>query len=153
MHRLIAKEPENAERIFPYIGGEEVNDSPDACAPSLRNQLRRYDRGGGAAVAGLDRDRRGEGEARRIAGRIADPGDEYWWQIREIDASLINAIRRTGRVLGHRSRSANSFRFAFLPAIGLLDTNSSFIALDILQLLHSSDRASTKSGHASSRPR
>lgn len=28
MHRLIAKTPRNAERIFPYIGGEEVNDSP-----------------------------------------------------------------------------------------------------------------------------
>ena len=28
MQRLIAKDPRNAERIFPYIGGEEVNDSP-----------------------------------------------------------------------------------------------------------------------------
>ncbi len=28
MRRLIAKDPRNAERIFPYIGGEEVNDSP-----------------------------------------------------------------------------------------------------------------------------
>ena len=28
MERLIAKDPRNAERIFPYIGGEEVNDSP-----------------------------------------------------------------------------------------------------------------------------
>lgn len=28
MHRLITKDPRNAERIFPYIGGEEVNDSP-----------------------------------------------------------------------------------------------------------------------------
>jgi hypothetical protein len=28
MHRLIAKDPRNAERIFPYIGGKEVNDSP-----------------------------------------------------------------------------------------------------------------------------
>jgi hypothetical protein len=28
MHGLIAKDPHNAERIFPYIGGEEVNDSP-----------------------------------------------------------------------------------------------------------------------------
>src|ERR1700689_3155991 len=28
MHRLIAKDPRNADRIFPYIGGEEVNDSP-----------------------------------------------------------------------------------------------------------------------------
>jgi len=28
MHRLIAKDPRNSERIFPYIGGEEVNSSP-----------------------------------------------------------------------------------------------------------------------------
>jgi hypothetical protein len=28
MHRIIAKDPRSAERIFPYIGGEEVNDSP-----------------------------------------------------------------------------------------------------------------------------
>ena len=28
MQRLIGQDPRNAERIFPYIGGEEVNDSP-----------------------------------------------------------------------------------------------------------------------------
>lgn len=28
MHRLIERNPKNAERIFPYIGGEEVNSSP-----------------------------------------------------------------------------------------------------------------------------
>ncbi len=28
MHRLIAKDPRNSERIFPFIGGEEVNESP-----------------------------------------------------------------------------------------------------------------------------
>jgi len=28
MERLIAQDPRNGERIFPYIGGEEVNDSP-----------------------------------------------------------------------------------------------------------------------------
>jgi hypothetical protein len=28
MHRLIRKNPRNADRIFPYIGGEEVSDSP-----------------------------------------------------------------------------------------------------------------------------
>jgi hypothetical protein len=28
MHALIAKDPRNAERIFPYIGGEEVNNDP-----------------------------------------------------------------------------------------------------------------------------
>jgi len=28
LERLIAKDPRNRERVFPYIGGEEVNDSP-----------------------------------------------------------------------------------------------------------------------------
>ena len=28
MEELIAKDPRNQERIFPYIGGKEVNDSP-----------------------------------------------------------------------------------------------------------------------------
>jgi hypothetical protein len=28
MERLIAKDPRNAERVFPYLGGEEVNSSP-----------------------------------------------------------------------------------------------------------------------------
>ena len=28
MHRLIARDPRNAERIFPYLGGEEVNSDP-----------------------------------------------------------------------------------------------------------------------------
>ena len=28
MHRLIEKDPRNQKRIFPYIGGEEVNSSP-----------------------------------------------------------------------------------------------------------------------------
>jgi len=28
MHRLIAKDSRNAERIFPYLGGEEINNSP-----------------------------------------------------------------------------------------------------------------------------
>ncbi len=28
MHQLIAKDPRNAERIFPYLGGEEVNTDP-----------------------------------------------------------------------------------------------------------------------------
>ena len=29
MHELIARDPRNAERIFPFIGGEEVNDHPN----------------------------------------------------------------------------------------------------------------------------
>lgn len=28
MHQLIENNPRNAERIFPFIGGEELNDNP-----------------------------------------------------------------------------------------------------------------------------
>jgi hypothetical protein len=34
MHRLTAMDSRNAERIFPYIGGEEVNDSPTTAMSS-----------------------------------------------------------------------------------------------------------------------
>ena len=29
MQALISKDPQNAERIFPYIGGEEINNDPE----------------------------------------------------------------------------------------------------------------------------
>jgi len=41
IERLIAENPKNAEVIFPYIGGEEVNSSPIPCSPPLCDQLRR----------------------------------------------------------------------------------------------------------------
>ena len=31
MQSLIEKDPHNAERIMPYMGGEEINTSPTAC--------------------------------------------------------------------------------------------------------------------------
>ena len=35
MEELIAKDPRNQERIFPYIGGKEVNDSPNSSPSPL----------------------------------------------------------------------------------------------------------------------
>lgn len=31
MHRIVQTDPRNGERIFPFIGGEEINDSPTHC--------------------------------------------------------------------------------------------------------------------------
>ena len=56
MQRLIAKDKRNAERIFPYIGGEEVNDSPTQSHHRLRHQLWGDDRRRGTAMAGPDGD-------------------------------------------------------------------------------------------------
>ena len=46
MRRLIEQDPRNAEVIFPYIGGEEVIEQPDTCAPPLCDQFRERERGG-----------------------------------------------------------------------------------------------------------
>ncbi len=35
MEELVERDPRNRERIFPYIGGKEVNDEPDAQTSSL----------------------------------------------------------------------------------------------------------------------
>ncbi len=35
MNELIAKDQRNASRIFPYIGGEEINDSPTHSHPVM----------------------------------------------------------------------------------------------------------------------
>ena len=48
MYRLIHGDARNAERVFPYIGGEEVNDSPTQALPPLRYQLRRFPLGADA---------------------------------------------------------------------------------------------------------
>ena len=65
MQRLIEEDPRNAEVIFPYIGGEEVNDSPThAHHRYVINFGERDEADVPGAVAGADGDRRGEGEAR-----------------------------------------------------------------------------------------
>ena len=40
MEELIAKDPRNQERIFPYIGGKEVNDEPEHSIIAMSSTLR-----------------------------------------------------------------------------------------------------------------
>ena len=63
MRRLIAKDPSNAERIFPYIGGEEVNTSPAHAHHRYVINFGDMSEEEAAAVAGAHGDRRDEGEA------------------------------------------------------------------------------------------
>ncbi|HMV65290.1 MAG TPA: N-6 DNA methylase [Myxococcota bacterium] len=98
MHRLIAADPRNAERIFPYIGGEEVNDSPT-------HAHRRYV---------IHFGEMGEAEARRwpdLMGiveekvkprRLMDNRESYrrwWWQFAEKRAELAIAMSGLDRVI------------------------------------------------------
>jgi hypothetical protein len=92
MERLIAKDPRNKERIFPYIGGEEVNDSPT-------HAHRRYVINFGEMT---------EEKARRwpdliaiveqkMRGRRASHSTAPWWQLERPRMELYEAIRGLDR--------------------------------------------------------
>ncbi|MCU0532920.1 MAG: hypothetical protein MUD14_03365 [Hydrococcus sp. Prado102] len=114
MQRLIAENPKNAERIFPYIGGEEVNSSPTHAHhrytidffdmseeeawqyPDLMNIVREKVK--------PERDKQ-----KRDANRI------YWWQYAEKRPGLRKAIAPLNRVLVC-SQTSKYLSFAFLPS-------------------------------------
>jgi hypothetical protein len=118
MHRLIAKDPRNAQRIFPYIGGEEVNDSPTHAHhryiinfgqmsldeaeqwPDLIRMVRERVK--------PERDR-----LRQDTGPGAH-GKKWWWQFQHPRQPLYAAISGLERVLVCPIVS-NNLSFAFLP--------------------------------------
>jgi hypothetical protein len=136
MHELIAKDKRNAERIFPYIGGEEVNDSPT-------HTHHRYVINFGEMT---------EEEARRWPDlmriveekvkpqRMKDNREvrkRYWWRFGETAPALYNSIRSLRRVLGV-ARVGQRGSFTFLPTgivysdmfvVLALDSYSAFCAL------------------------
>jgi hypothetical protein len=113
MHELIAKDQRNTERIFPYIGGEEVNDSPT-------HAHYRYVINFGEMM---------EEEARQWPGLMQiveekvkpqrskvkrDTRRKYWWRFGETTPALFDAVRGVRRILVVSRVRATGF--AFLPA-------------------------------------
>ena len=120
MHELIATNPRNADRIFPYLGGEEVNDSAthahhryvinfgdmpeEECRRRWPDLMRivedkvRPDRIEKAKGGGLDRKKRAE----------------VWWQFSRTAKDLYQTIRGLDRVLVC-AIIANKLSFVFLP--------------------------------------
>lgn len=117
MARLIEQDPSNAERIFPYIGGEEFNSDPSQAHrrfvinfgkiseqearewPDLLNIVSekvkpQRDKMGGYPLA----------ERRR----------EYWWQFETYSLALHEAISGLSRCLA-LSRVSTNFAVAFQP--------------------------------------
>jgi hypothetical protein len=114
MHRLIAKSPQNAERIFPYIGGEEVNTSPTH-APH-RWVINFEDMT--AVEARQWPDLMAIVQAKVKPQRMEDNRESYrryWWQYAEKRGELRAAVNGLDRVLA-TSRHAPNLAFAFLQA-------------------------------------
>ena len=107
MERLIKKDPRNRERIFPYIGGEEVNSSPT-------HAHHRYV---------INFGQMSEEEARqwpdlmaiveeRVKGTRASHSTAEWWHFERYRQELYDAIRGMDRVLVV-AQTSNTLGFAF----------------------------------------
>ncbi|GAB4304686.1 MAG: N-6 DNA methylase [Oscillatoriaceae cyanobacterium] len=114
MHRLIAKDARNGERIFPYIGGEEVNSSPT-------HAHRRYVINFGEMSEAEARewpDLMAIVEEKVKPGRLAQKREiraRYWWRFGETTPALFRAIAQCDRVLVCSLHSPY-LSFAFLQA-------------------------------------
>jgi hypothetical protein len=113
MNRLIASDPQNRERIFPYIGGEEINSDP-------RQLHRRYV---------IDFRQMTEAEARRwpelmsiLEDRVRPQrlkqssivSPDRWWMHARSASELYSAISGHSRVLVS-SRISSHLSFVFIP--------------------------------------
>jgi hypothetical protein len=116
MHKLIAENPKNAERIFPYIGGEEVNSSPT-------HSHRRYV---------INFEEMSEAEARQypdliniLENKVKPERDKlgnnsdairrrnYWWLWGRYTPALFQAISQLNRVLVTNAQASTHLSFIF----------------------------------------
>lgn len=119
MQRLIAKDPRNGERIFPYIGGEEVNDSPiHVHSRYVINfgQLSLEEAEQWPDLIRMVRERvKPERDRLREDTGPGAHGKKWWWQFQHPRQPLYAAIAGLERVLVI-SQVTSHVQFAFLPA-------------------------------------
>jgi hypothetical protein len=112
MNELIRKDPRNADRIFPYIGGEEVNDGPTHAHDRHVINFEQMSE----AQARLWPDLMAIIEAKVKPERLKNNREgyrRYWWQYGEKRVELYEAIRGLDRVLA-RSLTSKHHAFVFL---------------------------------------
>jgi hypothetical protein len=113
MHRLIAQDPRNQERIFPYIGGEEVNSSPTHS--HHRYVINFGEMSEAEAREWPDLMAIVEEKVKPERLKVKDKGaKEKWWQFIRPRGELVRAIAHCDRVLVI-SRIGNAFALTFLP--------------------------------------
>lgn len=121
MRELTAKDPKNTERIFPFIGGEEVNDSATHAHHryiiNFGNMTEGEARAWPELMDVLERKVKPERTRRNADGSftLRAPLPQRWWHYADKRPALYEAIRGFDRVLVN-SQIGNMLSFAFLPA-------------------------------------
>ncbi|WP_437606924.1 DNA methyltransferase [Sorangium sp. So ce834] len=128
MKRLIERNPKNAERIFPYLGGEELNTSPTHShhrfvinfANMSEIEARRWP----DLVALLETKVRPERERKsQVVARWP------WWQFWRVRRELTDAIRDLPRVIAI-ARVGQHALFTFVPAGSVFSEQLIVLAFD-----------------------
>ncbi len=131
MHELIAKDPRNAERIFPYIGGEEVNDSPTHAhhryvinfGEMTEVEARRWPDLMRIAEEKVRPERRKLDRSNSTNRKRSD----YWWQYGAPAKELARSLKGAEEIIGV-SRVGQAAAFTLLPAaLVTADTVISFL--------------------------
>jgi hypothetical protein len=129
MHRLIASDRRNAERIFPYINGGEVNESsthtPHRYVINFGQMTEEEARSWSDLIAIV--------ETKVKPGRLAQNREaraRYWWRFAETAPALYEAIRGKNRVLVRSLTSTNFPTFTYLPGNLVYDQTLIVFALD-----------------------
>jgi hypothetical protein len=113
MHELIAKDARNAERIFPYLGGEEINNDPEhrhhRYVINFEDMTEAEAWGWPELMAII--------EAKVKPDRMKvkrDAHSKYWWKYGGKRTALYNTIRKMDRVLV-TAQTSNAQAMVFLP--------------------------------------
>ena len=128
MERLIAENPKNQERIFPYIGGSEVNSSPTHA--HHRYVIDFFDRSEKEAWEWPDLMQIVKDKVKPIRDvQKRDALRERWWQYAEKRPGMVRAIAACDRVLVI-PRVSQTGAFAFLSAGTVYSEQLIVFALD-----------------------
>jgi hypothetical protein len=114
MHRLIEQNPKNQERIFPYIGGEEVNSSPTHAHNRYVINFGEMSEAEAWEYPDLMKIVEEKVKPARL-NQNREIRARYWWRFGETTPALFKAIALGDRVLVC-SLHSQYLTFAFLPA-------------------------------------
>ena len=123
MERLIAENPKNAEVIFPYIGGEEANDSPTHSHHRFVIDFRDRDEEEcrhtwPELMELLERKVKPQRQERKLNGEFKQrsPLPEKWWIHADKRPALYAAIAGTGRVMVTNAQASVHHCMTFMGA-------------------------------------
>jgi len=133
MRRLIENDPKNQKRIFPYLGGEELNTSPTHAhhryvinfAQMSEEQAREWPDLMAIVEARVKPERLKQNREMRA---------RYWWRFGEATPALFEALDGKKRVLG-RSLTSKHACFTFITDIGVIDQTIIVFAIESASML------------------